>query len=108
MDKKTPLQHLPTGSPTHNGSSLNLAVISPHSLLFHNFFRKVKGNAIMEFLKRKFKFIFQNEHSVSSYNDHFHGMYLNSGPSGSGIGHHSFAIFCSLPITVSSTKTTAK
>lgn len=52
---------------THDRSAPNLDIVRPHSLLFHNFLRKHKEKVIIEFLKRKSKFIFQNEHSVSHF-----------------------------------------
>lgn len=66
MNKKASLPML-TCSLTHDRSAPNLDIVRPHSLLFHNFLRKHKEKVIIEFLKKKSKFIFQNEHSVSHF-----------------------------------------
>lgn len=66
----------------HDRSTLNLTVICPHHLFFHIIVRKLKENNRTEFLKKKPKFIFQKEHSVSHFfmKVHLQGMYLNAAP----------------------------
>lgn len=66
----------------HDRSTLNLTVISPHHLFFHIILRKLKENNRTEFLKKKPKFIFQKEHSVSHFftKVHLQGMCLNTAP----------------------------
>lgn len=102
------LRCLLTGSLTHDRPSLNLAVVSTHSLLFCHSLRQLKKKCPNRICEKQVHFSEWTFCEPFFQNDHFHGMCLHRSRAGPGSGHHSLARVCSLPITLSSTKTTAK